>query len=216
MALMRITPAAFALLFLAPAACKKYDRAKDDPGAAPEPAAAAPPTGAASEAAPPPPTKPMPAKKKAPTPEELGSCKLSATGAVTKEQTTPGGRNATNVSYWMKAEDKKNMMGGDGFAVNCHGPDIKFSMIPSSKKDGMPFKPKKYTFTKGTGDASVMAIFGKSTLDAIAGTVDITAFDAHHIAGEIALKGKLVPGGGEVKLTGSFDLICPGFGGCAE
>ena len=210
MPLMRIPSAALALILLAPAACKKYDREADDPGAAPAAASAA-------AEAPPVPTKPMPSeKKKAPTPQELGSCKLSSTGAITKEQTTPGGRNATNVSYWMKDEDKKNMMGGEGFAVNCHGPDIKFSLIPGGKKDGMPFKPKKYAFTKGTGDASVMVIFGKNTLDAVAGTVDVTAFDAHHIAGAIALKGKLVPGGGEVKLAGSFDLICPGFAGCAE
>lgn len=214
MPLMRL-PTAAALLLLSPAACKQYDPKSDDPGAAParEPAAAA---GAEAPAPPPPSAKPMPAKKRALAPEELGSCKLTATGAVTKEQTTPGGRSATNVSYWLKDEDKKNMMGGDGFAVNCHGPDIKFSLIPGSKKDGMPFKPKKYTFTKGAGDASVMVLFGKSTLDAISGTVDVTAFDAHHIAGAVALTGKLVPGGGAVKLAGSFDLVCPGLSGCAE
>lgn len=206
---MRI-PAVLALLLLVPASCsKKYDKEKDDPGLTPsgtdEPAAAAPPV------------KPMPApKKKQLKPEELGTCTLKATGAVTAEQTTPGGRDATNVSYWMKEDERKNMMGTDGFAVNCRGPELKFQLIPSSKKDGMPFKPKKYTFTKGTGDASVMAFFGKSTLDSISGTVDVTAFDAHHIAGTIDLKGKLVPGGGQVKLTGNFDLTCPGFGGCAE
>jgi hypothetical protein len=206
---MRI-PAVLALLLLVPASCsKKYDKETDDPGltasGADEPTEKAPPV------------KPMPApKKKALTPEELGTCTLKATGAITKEQTTPGGRAATNVSYWMKDDERKNMMGTDGFAVNCQGPEIKFSLIPGGKKDGMPFKPKKYTFTKGTGDASVMAIFGKNTLDNISGTVDVTAFDAHHIAGAVDLKGKLVPGGGEVKLTGNFDLICPGFGGCAE
>jgi len=99
--------------------------------------------------------------------------------------------------------------------VNCHGPDIKFSLLPSGKKDGMPFRPKKYTIAKSGNDASVMVQFGKTTLEAT-GTVDVTAFDAHHIAGTIDLKGKLVPGGGEVKLTGSFDLICPGFGACAS
>lgn len=205
---MRIL-AALALLLLAPTSCaKKYDREKDPD---------LPAAGADEPAEKAPPVKPMPApKKKALTPEELGTCTLKATGAVTKEQTTPGGRAATNVSYWMKDDERKNMMGTDGFAVNCQGPDIKFQMIPSAKQGGMPFKPKKYTFTKGTGDASVMAFFGKSTLDNISGAVDVTAFDAHHIAGTVDLKGKLVPGGGEVKLTGNFDLICPGFGGCAE
>lgn len=161
------------------------------------------------------PTKPMPAaKKKVLTPEELGTCKLSATGAVTKEQTSQGGRAATNVSYWMKEEERKGLTGVDGFAVTCHGPDIKFSLIPSGKKDGMPFKPKKYELAKGTGDANVMVFFGKATLDGITGTVDVTAFDARHIAGTINVRGKLVPGGGTVTLTGSFDLVCPGFGAC--
>lgn len=206
---MRIPSAAFVLLLLAPTSCKKYDKSQDDdPGpATPEPSQ----SSSKTEAAPPPVSAP---KKKALTPEELGTCKLTSTGAIAKEQTTPGGRTATNVTYWMKEEERKSLMGTDGFAVNCHGPDIKFSLIPSGKKDGMPFKPKKYAITKGTGDASVMVLFGNKTLDAVNGTVDVTAFDKHHIAGTLDVKGKLVPGGGEVTLTGSFDLICPGFGNC--
>jgi hypothetical protein len=192
---------------LAPASCKKYDKERDDPGVA-DPAPSAPAAAESKPAAPP------PAPKKVLKPEELGTCKLTATGALKKEQTTQGGRAATNVTYWMKEDERKSMMGTDGFAVNCHGPDIKFSLIPSGKKDGMPFKPKKYAITKSTGDASVMVLFGKQTLDAISGTVDVTAFDARHIAGTVDVKGKLVPGGGEVKLTGTFDLVCPGFGGC--
>lgn len=198
---MRIPIAATALLLLAPASCNKHRDRDEDLPPLPEPAA-------------PPVPKPMPVQKKAKTPEELGTCQLTASGAVKTEQTTHGGRAATNVTYWMKEEERKNMMGGDGFAVSCHGPDIKFSLIPSGKKDGMPFKPKKYTLAKGTGDASVMVLFGKATLDGISGTVDVTEFDARHIAGTIDLRGKLVPGGGEVKLTGSFDLLCPGFGAC--
>ena len=202
---MRIPSAALALLLLAPASCKKYEKDYEDnaPSPASEPAKVAP-------------TKPMPPPpKKALKPEELGTCKLAASGAITKEQSTFGGKNATNVTYWMKEDEKKNLMGTDGFAVTCHGPDIKFSLIPGGKKDGMPFKPKKYTFAKGVGDASVMVMFGKLSLDGLAGTVDVTAFDGRHIAGTIDLKGKLVPGDGrEVKLTGSFDLLCPGFGAC--
>jgi hypothetical protein len=206
---MRIPSAALALLLLAPTSCKENKR-QDDPGPAtpgPSKAESSPKTEAAPEPPPPP-------KKKALTPEELGTCKLTSTGAIAKEQTTPGGRAATNVTYWMNEKERKSMMGGDGFSVSCHGPDIKFTLIPSAKKDGMPFKPKKYTITKGTGDAGVMVQFGPKTLDGVSGNVDITAFDKHHIAGTLDLKGKLVPGGGEIKLTGSFDLICPGFGNC--
>jgi hypothetical protein len=203
---MRLTHAALALGLLAPTACKKYDK-NDDPD---------PPGTVTSEPAAAVPVKKMPPPaKKVLKPEELGTCKLTATGAVTKEQTTAGGRAATNVTYWMTEDERKSLAGTDGFVVNCHGPDIKFSLLPSSKKDGMPFKPKKYTIARSGSDASVMVLFGKATLEAT-GTVDVTEFDGHHIAGAIDLKGKLVPGGGEVKLAGSFDLVCPGFGACAN
>jgi hypothetical protein len=204
---MRILIASLALLLLAPASCKKYDKT-DDPELPGEGTKGRDPATA-------PAAKPVPPPKKVLKPEELGTCKLSATGAITKEQTSPGGRAATNVTYWMSQEEKNSLMGSDGFVVNCHGPDMKFSLLPSGKKDSMPFAPKKYTIAKSGNDANVMVLFGKATLDAT-GTVDVTAFDAHHIAGTIDLKGKLVPGGGEVKLTGSFDLICPGFGACAN
>lgn len=173
------------------------------------------PAEPAAEAEPAEKKPPPPPPKKALKPEEMGECKLTATGAVKAEQVTMGGQKATNVSYWYTEAERNNMMGVDGFAVNCHGPDIKFSIIPGGgKKDGMPFAPKKYVFKKGTGDASVMVNFGNKTMDAPAGTVDITAFDKTHIAGTVDLSGKLVPGGGTVKLTGSFDLKCPGFSGC--
>lgn len=169
------------------------------------------PTAAVRDDKPPPPPP-----KKALTPEEMGNCKLVASGAIKAEQTSLGGRPATNVSYWLTEAERKNMMGVDGFAVNCHGEDIKFSILPGGgKKDGMPFAPKKYDFKKGSGDASLMVTFkGGKTMDAPAGSVDITAFDKTHIAGTVDLTGKLVPGGGSVKLTGSFDFKCPGFSGC--
>jgi hypothetical protein len=142
------------------------------------------------------PAPPPPPPKKALTPEEMGKCELKATGAVKAEQTTMGGKAATNVSYWLSADEQKNMMGVDGFAVTCAGSDIRFSMVPGGgKKDGMPFGPK-------------------TTMDDPSNTVDVTAFDKHHIAGTVNLSGKLVPGGGAVKLTGSFDFVCPGFSAC--
>ncbi len=48
------------------------------------------------EATPPPPPKPAPK----PAVTDLGSCTLKVSGAVTAEQTTPGGREAVNISYW--------------------------------------------------------------------------------------------------------------------
>jgi hypothetical protein len=188
------------------AACKSEEDYKKQKPPEPEPVVAA-------EQKPPPP----PPKKKVLQPEELGSCTLELTGALTKKQTSLGGRTATNVSYWYTEAEKNNLMGVDGFAVNCHGPDMKFSILPGGgKKDGMPFSPKKYEFKKGSGtDASLMITLGpKLTFGDATGTVDITAFDKRHIAGTIALSGKLVPGGGGVKLTGQFDFVCPGLSGC--
>ena len=156
-----------------------------------------------------------PPPKKVLTAAELGNCHITASGAVSADQTTPGGRPATNISYWMSEEDRKSMMGVDGFVVNCNGPDIRFSMVPGGgKQDGMPFKPKTYTFANGKGDANIMIGLGKASVSNVNGTVDITAFDSHHIAGTIALSGKLTPGNGEEKLAGTFDLVCPGLSAC--
>jgi len=168
------------------------------------------------ETAPPPSTvKEKPVAKKALGPDEMGTCHLSASGAVTADQTTKGGKDATNISYWYTAEEQKSMMGVDGFVINCKGDAVKFTLVPGGgKKDGMPFKPKKYDFAAGKGDGGLMIAFGKQTLDKPSGSIDVTAFDSHHIAGSIDLSGTLAPGGGAEKLTGTFDLICPNLSAC--
>jgi hypothetical protein len=193
-----------AVILLVLGACKperKQQHIEPDPEPAPEVAEAKPP--------PPPPKKVL-------TEEELGTCELEVTGAKQIKQTSPGGRAATNVSYWFSEAERSNMMGVDGFVVNCHGKDVKFSILPGGgKKDGMPFGPKKYDFKKGSGDANVMVTFGpKHTLGDPTGTVDITRFDKQRIAGTINLSGKIVPGNGAVKVTGKFDFACPGFSNC--
>lgn len=195
-----------AVLLLVLAACPKHDEdyKKQKPPEAEEKETADKP--------PPPPPKPV---KKALKPEEMGECKLSLTGSIKAEQTTPGGQAATNISYWRSEQERAGMMGVDGFAINCHGPDIRFSITPGGgKKDGMPFAPKKYDFKAGKGDAGLAITFGKQTMDAINGTIDVTTFDKHKIAGTINLTGKTVPGKGAVTLKGTFDLLCPNFAGC--
>src|SRR5689334_7222898 len=62
--------------------------------------------------------KPMPPPKKALTPEEMGKCDLKLSGAMQKEQTSLGGRAATNVSYWFGPAELNNTQAMDGFAVN--------------------------------------------------------------------------------------------------
>jgi hypothetical protein len=175
------------------------DRKKDDKSETPE---------AEKSSLPPPPVK-----KKALTEAELGNCHITATGAVPADQTTPGGRAATNISYWYSADEQKSMMGVDGFVINCNGSDIRFSMVPGGgKQDGMPFKAKTYVFDKGKGDANLMIGFGKQQLTNPSGTVNVTQFDSHHIAGTIDISGKL--GAADEKLSGTFDLVCPGLSAC--
>jgi hypothetical protein len=196
-----------AVIVLLVAACSEEDYKKQKP---PEPEVVTP----AERKPPPPPKKEL-------KPEEMGTCTLKLTGAMQKEQTSMGGRAATNVSYWYGPSEQNNMMAMDGFAVNCWGPDIKFSIVPGGgKKDGMPFAPKKYDFKNGAGtDAGVNITLGPTlTFGDPTGSVNITAFDKKHIAGTIDLSGKLKGKGasGSVKLTGQFDFVCPGFSGCEQ
>jgi hypothetical protein len=159
---------------------------------------------------------PPPRPKKNPPPADLGTCKITVSGGITAEQTSPGGKDATNVSYWFTADERKNMMGVDGYVVNCKGDKFRFSLLPGGGKlDGMPFAPKKFTFAKGKSDgANVMMAFGQATLADPTGTVEITQLDKTHIAGTIDLAGKVVPGNKQVKVTGEFNLVCPGFSAC--
>ena len=79
----------------------------------------------------------------------------------------------------------------------------------------MPLAPKKFTFAKGASDgASVMMAFGKANLEEVTGTIEITALDKTHIAGTIDLAGKVMPGKKQVKVTGEFNLVCPGLSAC--
>src|SRR3569832_2022984 len=151
-------------LLVTVAACstpEKEDYTKDKPVEAPAP----------------PPTTTKAAVKKAHTPEELGTCHMNATGAVTAELTSQGGKNATNVSYWYTADEQKLMAGVDGFEIDCKGADFEFKVVPGGgKKDGMPFKPKKYDFAAGKGDGVLMIMFGKKPLDKPTGLFVVFVF----------------------------------------
>ncbi|GEM_PF-2892270 len=174
-------------------------------------------TRSASDTPPPPPKK-----KKNPPPADLGKCDIEVTGQITASQSSPGGKDATNVAYWYNADERKNMMGVDGYVVTCKGEKFNFKLLPGGGKlDGMPFSAKKFTFAKGKSDgANVMMTFGPAvtaaspSLSDANGTVEITAIDLRHIAGTIDLSGKVVPGNKAVKVKGSFDLVCPGLSAC--
>jgi hypothetical protein len=158
-----------------------------------------------------PPTETKPEPKPDPGPPIADECKLTATGSQKFEQTSKGGRSAVNVSYWYKQADRDKMMGLPGFAIHCQGSSIRFSIVPgaTTNKDTAPFAPKKYTFTKGKSDISISASVGPLPWEPLSGTIDITAFDARHIAGTIDLKGK-IDKKKALDVKGSFDYKCQG------
>jgi hypothetical protein len=161
------------------------------------------------------PMKPPPKKKMGP-PADLGKCTLTVSGGITAEQTVPGGKSATRVAYWYTPEERKNMMGVDGYVISCSGEKFRFQLLPGGGKlDGMPFAPKTFTFAKGKSDgASVMIAFGQATMADATGTVDVTALDSRHIAGTVDVAGKVVPGNKQIRIQGSFDYVCPGDSAC--
>ncbi|MEO7095711.1 MAG: hypothetical protein ABI175_20805 [Polyangiales bacterium] len=161
------------------------------------------------------PVKPPPKKKMGP-PADLGKCTLTVAGGITAEQTAPGGKSAANVSYWYTPEERKNMMGVDGYVISCSGEKFRFQLLPGGGKlDGMPFAPKTFTFAKGKSDgASVMIAFGQATMSDATGTVAVTALDNRHIAGTVDVAGKVVPGNKQITIKGSFDYVCPGLSAC--
>jgi len=178
-------------------ACSKKEEAPPEPKPEPKQEAPKPP--------------PEPEVKKETGPPIADECTLKGSGQMKFEQVSKGGRNAVNVSYWYKDKDRDKMMGLAGFAVHCHGSDFKFSIVPgaATNKDSAPFAPKKYTFAKGKSEISVSAFAGPVPWEPTTGTIDITAFDARHIAGTISLKGKLDKKK-PLDLEGSFDFKCQG------
>ena len=77
----------------------------------------------------------------------------------------------------------------------------------------IPFGPKTYRLDKGKGDLAVLAKVGDEMLVNPSGTIDVTAFDAHHIAATIDLTGTTMDQR-ELKVSGKLDFVCDGVSGC--
>jgi hypothetical protein len=155
--------------------------------------------------------------------DESGSCTVKVSGSITAEQTSPGGTSRSVTSYWFAPDDKQltAMFGEDrekiSLILNCTGKDINLNILARDKsKAGVPFGPKLYTIER-KGELHVMASANKEPLGGLKGTIEITAFDASHIAGTIELEGHvMVDKSKPVKISGTFDYKCPGFSGCAK
>jgi len=120
---------------------------------------------------------------------DFGSCEIAG------EKVVPTVR-AVNTKYWAADDDRAPVL-----SVNCIGKTgrMSFSAAPNAT---VPYGPKTYKLDGGRGELVVMARAGDKQLSAVTGTVDVTAFDGHHLAGTFELSG----------LSGSFDFPC--HGGC--
>jgi hypothetical protein len=187
---------------------------KADEAPRPEPASSSKPSPARPSPAPP---QPGPG----PAPDDRhGSCTVEVRGALTADQTSAGGTSRSVTSYWFAPGDTANVMFGDGrigLVLNCTGKALSLSFVSrQATETSVPFGPKTYRLTRRASEMTVLGTVGKASLTSLTGTVDVTAFDARHIAGTFELAGKALPGNGAVNVTGRFDFACPGFSGCAN
>jgi hypothetical protein len=145
-----------------------------------------------------------PAQAATPTPTaDLGSCTLTASGGYTGTATGPGDRGSVGSKLWYgtQAPDLPAML------VNCHASADLHLTIASKRDNNIVFGPKTYHVVANDPDIALTARAGSSILQLV-GTIDITAFDHHHIAATIDVTGPLLKGGASVNLKGSFDYPC--------
>ena len=182
----------FALMCVLLLACKKEDAYKPPP----EPPAKPP--------------EPAPPKKKI-APADFGSCTLKASDGFTAEETIPGDKKSASSKYW-QAEDERGATPMPALTINCNGKDLRLSLV-SSPNGQVPYGLKKYDIKKN-GELVPIGRAGDQLSD-FAGTVEIDAFDATHVAGTIHVTAKQGMSKKRVTLEGSFDFRCPGMAGCS-
>jgi hypothetical protein len=147
---------------------------------------------------------PTPAAPTAST--DTGSCTLTASGGYTGTATGPGDRGSIGTKFWSGAQAPDGVH-LPAVIVNCHAsPDLHLT-IASKRDDNVLFGPKTYQVVADDPDFGLTARAGSGILKLV-GTIDITAFDHHHIAGTVDVTGPLIKGGAAVTLKGSFDYPC--------
>ena len=86
-------------------------------------------------------------------PRDPGSCTLKATGAVTAEATSPGGRTAVGSKHW--SSDGEAGAAPAGLIINCASKDLRLSIV--TKPDTpVPFAPKLYSVDGKSGDLAIL------------------------------------------------------------
>lgn len=155
-----------------------------------------------------------------PTPPaaDLGSCTVTISGAVSATETTGGGVSAISVSHWLDARNKAMMVnpGNEGMLLNCTGERLKVSFnynVPAAK---FPLAPQTLEVTGFMDQVTKVIFLGSvkephATFSDATGQLEISAFDASHVAGTFSVAAKANVGGSAqpVTITGTFDLKHP-------
>jgi hypothetical protein len=89
---------------------------------------------------------------------------------------------------------------GNDLALNCIGKLGRVSFRPGTPPTG----PTTYKIERTSHDVVLLARARDKQLGNVEGTIDVTALDAHHVAGTIDLVG--TSGSGRVTIAGSFDF----------
>jgi len=134
----------------------------------------------------PPPSPPVAAPPVQKLSTDFGSCELAG------EKIVPD-KKPVVTKYWTPDETQ-------ALSVNCIGKEgrLSFSAAPNAT---VPFGPKTYRLDAGRGDLVVYARAKDKQLTAMSGSVEVTAFDAHHLAGTFELSAN------KVTLAGTFDFL---------
>ena len=169
------------------------------------------------------PVAPVPA----PPAVDLGSCELTGSGALSGHEVLPRNRGSVMTDYWFGAAEREQIQAStDGataplalslrlLLLNCDGRTVSVSIVPGpgATEKTVPFGPKTYRLEKGQGELAVLAKVGDEMMVDPSGTIDVTAFDAHHIAATIDLAGTTADQR-ELKVSGKLDFVCDGMTGC--
>ncbi|HVV81646.1 MAG TPA: hypothetical protein VHE35_01160 [Kofleriaceae bacterium] len=198
---------------------------KAAPGPTPTPTPT--PTARVPEATPTPPAPPAPPPAPAPPARDLGSCELTVEGAVTGHDTVPRDRASVLTDYWLGDTERAQLEASTSgttaavadalelLTLNCEGQTARLSIVPGqgASTKTIPFGPHTYRLDKGKGALGVLGHVGDSLFVEPTGTIDVTAFDAHHIAATIDLAGTTMDRRA-VHVTGKLDYLCDGLSGC--
>lgn len=163
-----------------------------------------------------------------PSSDALGSCHVKVTGDVTAEWTSNGGSGSVGYGPWIPKSVGSVPIATDEtfFILNCQGDGANYVGFMPVTDGSVPMQPGTYTIAPadnavGTSQSGAMVtLLGLEGTDtnwgpSAQGTLNITAFDSNHIAGNFTIPvtdvlAKLTgTSKGDAMITGEFDYANP-------